>query len=76
MHGLLKAIDKMGSQVALARKLNVSPQAVGQWVAGITRITAERAIQIERATGGAVTRAEIRPDLFAYTQQNKEDEAA
>lgn len=76
MHGLQKAIDQMGSQVALARKLKISPQAVGQWVSGITRITAERAIQIERATGGAVTRAELRPDLFAEAPQNKEDQAA
>jgi transcriptional regulator with XRE-family HTH domain len=42
----------------------VSAGMVGHWIAGRHRITAERAIQIEAATDGAVTRAELRPDLF------------
>jgi hypothetical protein len=42
----------------------VSGGMVGHWIAGRHRITAERAIQIEAATDGAVTRAELRPDLF------------
>jgi DNA-binding transcriptional regulator YdaS (Cro superfamily) len=52
------------SQTELARALGVSQGLVGHWVHGRKRITAERAVQIERATGGQVTRAELRPDLF------------
>ena len=45
-------------------RIGVSGGMVGHWVACRHRITAERAIQIEAATDGAVTRAELRPDLF------------
>lgn len=37
---------------------------VSQWYLGELRITAERAVQIEEATDGAVARHELRPDLF------------
>ena len=58
-------IEKNGGQTAFAAKLGVSQGLVWQWMNGKTRITAERAIQIESATEGAVTRAELRPDLYA-----------
>lgn len=38
---------------------------VWQWVNGKTRITAERAKQIEEATQGAVNRRDVRPDIFS-----------
>ncbi len=44
----------------LARSLGVTPGAVWQWAA--SRVPAERAVEIERATG--IPRAELRPDLF------------
>lgn len=44
----------------LARALKVTPGAVWQWAAG--KVPAERAVEIERATG--IARAELRPDLF------------
>ncbi|MBU2823152.1 helix-turn-helix domain-containing protein [Acidithiobacillus ferrooxidans] len=52
------------SQTLLARKLGVTPGLVSQWITGRTVITAERAAQIELSTNGAVTRAELRPDIF------------
>lgn len=52
------------TQAALARALECSPGLISQWLSGTTRITAERAVQIERATGGAVTAEELRPDVF------------
>jgi len=52
------------TQVGLAEKLGVTQGLVHQWLRGLTRITAERAIEIERATGGKVTREELRPDVF------------
>lgn len=54
------------SQAEFGRLLSVPVTAgmVGHWVAGRHPITAERAKQIEFATGGAVTRHELRPDIF------------
>lgn len=58
-----KAVDILGGQTALANACGVKQQYVWKWLR-MERIPAERAIQIERATGGAVTRQELRPDLF------------
>lgn len=56
-------VDQHG-QTATAALLGVSQGLVWQWINGKTRVTAERAIQIETATGGKVDRASLRPDLF------------
>jgi DNA-binding transcriptional regulator YdaS (Cro superfamily) len=37
---------------------------ISQWEAGTTALSAERCVQIEVVTNGAVTRKELRPDLF------------
>lgn len=42
----------------------VSQGLVWQWESGRQRVTAERAIEIETATNGAVTRHDLRPDIF------------
>ena len=57
-----KAIEYYGSQAALARACGVSQMAVSKW----TRhgVPPERALQIEKLTDGAVTRQDLRPDLF------------
>lgn len=52
--------DQVGSQVALAKLLGISPQAITKWVNG--RIPAERVLQIERLTG--VSRHLLRPDIY------------
>lgn len=51
-------------QAEFARQLGVSPGLVWQWLNDETKITAERAVQIEEATGGDVKREDVRPDLF------------
>lgn len=56
-----RAIQILGTQKKLAEKLNVSTQAVAKWR---ERVPAERVLGIELATGGAVTRHELRPDLY------------
>lgn len=56
---------RQNGQTATARLLGVTQGLVWQWLNERTRITAERAVQIEKATDGAVTRAELRPDLFS-----------
>lgn len=55
---IAKAINFAGSQTALARLLNVAPQAVQQW-ASRGRIPLDRALAIEKVTEGAVTAIEI-----------------
>ncbi len=59
-HALERAISEAGGTAALARIINVTPQAISQW----DRVPAERALAVEQATGGRVTRHELRPDLY------------
>jgi DNA-binding transcriptional regulator YdaS (Cro superfamily) len=60
---VLKAIEVVGSQSELARLVGVSPQAVHAWTKG-GAISALCASRIERATAGAITRSDLRPDIF------------
>ena len=59
-----KAIASVGSQRALAALLGVNPTLVSQWVTGRRPVSASRCIEIETATNGAVTRYDLRPDVF------------
>jgi|GEM_PF-710553 len=52
------------TQASFAKELGVSQGLVWQWLNGRTKITPERAKQIELITQGAVTRHDILPDLF------------
>jgi len=63
MNGIDKAIALMGGQTALARYCGVQPQAVQQWKCR-GAVPAKRVLQIEAATGGAVSRTMLRPDLY------------
>lgn len=47
----------------MARILGVTPPTVNQWCNGDRQVPAERCPDIERATAGAVTCEELRPDL-------------
>lgn len=58
------AISIFGTQVALAKAIGVTSEAVRRWRIGIQRVTAERAIDIERVTSRAVTRHALRPDIY------------
>lgn len=51
-----------GSRARFAAQLGLSGEAVRKWER--TRVPAERCVEIERLTGGAVTRRDLRPDLF------------
>lgn len=58
-----RAADLCGSMVGLAKRLGVSYQAVQKW-RRTGRAPAERCVGIEQATNGAVTRYDLRPDVF------------
>lgn len=62
-----RAANAAGSQSALARLLDVKPQAVQRWCAtGV--VPANRVLDIERATNGEVSRNDLRPDLYPIEQ--------
>jgi DNA-binding transcriptional regulator YdaS (Cro superfamily) len=56
--GLEQAVKAAGGVRALARLLNITPNAVSHW----DRILAERLLEIERVTG--VLRELLRPELY------------
>lgn len=57
---LTRAIEAAGGVSALATALGIAPPAVSQW----KRCPPLRVIEVEALTGGAVTRSELRPDLY------------
>jgi DNA-binding transcriptional regulator YdaS (Cro superfamily) len=67
MFGAMKLNDYLkqarGLTSWLAQKLDVSPVTVSNWASGKRSIPAERCLQIERNTGGAVTCEELLPDV-------------
>jgi DNA-binding transcriptional regulator YdaS (Cro superfamily) len=58
-----RAIDHCGSQPKLATAVGCVQQTISKLLKRQMRVTAELAMSIERATDGAVTAREIRPDL-------------
>lgn len=60
----LASFAKIHGQTGAARILGVSQGLVWQWLNGETKVTAERAIDIEGKTAGAITRHDLRPDIF------------
>lgn len=52
------------SQAEFARRLEVTPSMVSQWMSQYRPIAAEKVIPIERATGGSCARWELRPDIY------------
>jgi hypothetical protein len=52
------------SQVAVARAVGVSPQAVSEVLRRGKRVPAEWCLALETATAGAITRHDLRPDLY------------
>ena len=56
--------EHLGSQVAVAQAVGVTPQAVSDILRRDKRVPAEWCLKLERATGGAVTAHDLRPDLY------------
>jgi len=63
MNAIEKVVSILGSQTALAKKLNVAPQAVHQWVSS-GKPPAGRVIEIEKIVNGQVSRHALRPDYY------------
>ncbi|MFB0692988.1 transcriptional regulator [Agrobacterium pusense] len=59
-----RAIEVVGSQEKLAEKAGCSQQQISWLLTRAKKISAEHAVCFEQATDGAVTRSDLRPDLF------------
>ena len=64
MNKLRKYTDEIGGVSEMAKLLNVSISLVSHWLTGFRPVTPEKAKLIEEVTNGAVTRADLRPDVF------------
>ena len=62
---ICRAIEIAGGLGCLAVLLGVKSPSVHEWKTGKRSIPIERCVQIERATNGAVTRKDLRPDDWA-----------
>lgn len=51
-----------GTASGLAKALSISPSYLSQMASGLAPISPERSVAIERATDGAVSRRELRPE--------------
>lgn len=63
-----KAVHIVGSQSELARRLGVKQGHVWAWI-NKTGAPAEYCLDIEKETGGKVTRYQLRPDVFGTPNQ-------
>lgn len=64
-NALQRAVEITGGQSALARAIGVKQAHVWYWLNRMQgKVTAEHVLAIESATGGQVTRSELRPDLY------------
>ena len=60
------------TQVALARAVGVTPQAVSDVLKRGKRVPAEWCLRLEQATGGAIAAHALRPDLYPAPKGEKE----
>lgn len=69
MTAIRKACDIVGGITAMAKELNIKPPSISEWITkGIAPPT--RILSIEKATGGKVTRYELRPDIYPPEDQH------
>lgn len=72
LQALHRAAEILGSQAALARAIGRTQQAVNGVFSRGAEPPAEWCLPIERATGGKVTRHELRPDIYPVETQAAE----
>jgi TorA maturation chaperone TorD len=63
-NALAAAVDIVGGQAKLARLLGVTQPNVWHWLHKSERVPGEYVLKIEQATGGKVSRHDLRPDLY------------
>lgn len=68
--------ELVGNPSRMAKMLGVSGPTVYQWIDGQRPIPPRWCIPIEQATAGAVTRYDLRPDVFGEAPAPSKIEAA
>ena len=63
-----RAIEVHGSQVKLANAIGCSQQYISWLLSEAKQISVEKALQVEKATGGEITRHDLRPDVFGKSE--------
>lgn len=66
--GVRAAIKAFGTQTALAVALKIERSAVSQWKR-VPVNPKNRVLEIEKVSKGAVTRYEMRPDIYGQSPQ-------
>jgi DNA-binding transcriptional regulator YdaS (Cro superfamily) len=61
---LNRAVRHLGSQKRLAEAIGCSQAKISWLLLSADKIDAEDAVAIDRATEGAVSKSQLRPDLF------------
>lgn len=69
-NALAAAVDLVGGQAKLARILGVTQPNVWHWLHKSERVPGEYVLKIEEATGGKVSRHDLRPDLYPMSMTN------
>ncbi len=64
LKALEKAVDLAGGQTALANLLGVTQGRIWNWLNRDQKVSPEMVIAIETATGGKVSRHDLRPDIY------------
>lgn len=62
-----RAIGHYGSQAKLAEAMGCSQQQIA-YLLKASSITAEMALKVHEATGGAVSKHDLRPDIFGPSE--------
>lgn len=75
MTPIARAVELLGSQANLARAIKKTPVEVHQWLHGKRPVPATSCRAIEKATGGEVTKEELRPDVFGEPKPRKREAA-
>jgi DNA-binding transcriptional regulator YdaS (Cro superfamily) len=75
MNAITRAIEHFGSQEKLAKALDVSQGAISQYATGNKRPSAEVAIRLEEASGGAIKAEDLRPDVPWHVIRNSANAA-
>jgi DNA-binding transcriptional regulator YdaS (Cro superfamily) len=70
MAALAKAVTLLGSQAKAGRAIGVSPQAVSEVMRRGRRVRGEWCLKLQKATSGAVTASDLRPDLYPKETMN------
>jgi len=63
--------ERVDAIARIAKLCDVTPAAVRHWRSGIRNVPAPKCGVVSDATGGNVSRAELRPDIWAVVAEKK-----